>query len=694
MTRRTRSKASRRRKTSAEHPVGAGGDGPASGGGPEPPTKSTGVLLRSSSLGDIGRDTSAVSAVSAVSENVAEVADDNRSSGSSKKQSPVDECTPPTVPTLDVAGARGSLMTAPAAIAAHGEPDDLDDLDDSLQHTTRGERGVFLTGRQRQRTVYDSARNGAEMSPLGSVGNVADETGKASFRERDAATARPPRSPRLPSAAHTATSTGASDMSLSGYLVGELVPSPVYHTADSFWGQTERDRVYNALWYVPYQLERLIGFGNAICLHAFLGIFTMLPLRVVRSVVMLAWRLSFGRIGFVAKRSRTSAQRVSSPSSSPSSSSSSSTCVLRGDQVYDLIIAGIFVVMTLFLWHIRAGAIYFWVKELTQEFLKLSVLHTALELGDKICCSFGVDVLEALAASCTTLSTSPTAKNVRHVVSDAMVALLLMVAHAGALMCQALVYGVAMNSKKNSLLALLIASNFTEIKGTVFKRYDPMKIFTLTCQDIVERFHLYVIISFVLVEESVGSGQPLPSPRLVVQCLYVLLAEIVIDVTKHSVLGKFNNIRPGVYAEFTKDLCENLEGTQSHNVHKLVGIEPFASAALFFRVFVSFVALQREVHQLDGGIVVVGGVVMWFALIGVSVLFGYGLRSTAARWLTSFNTSGRIGNRGGGIKTVAKTVAKTMANKKILPTKQRSLVGSVAGGGLGSGLGGAKAKVV
>jgi len=117
------------------------------------------------------------------------------------------------------------------------------------------------------------------------------------------------------------------------------------------------------------------------------------------------------------------------------------------------------------------------------------------------------------------------------------VALLLMVAHAGALMCQSLVYGVAMNSKKNSLLALLIASNFTEIKGTVFKRYDPTKIFTLTCQDIVERFHLYIIMLFVLVEEAVGSGQPLPSPRLVVQCLYVLFAEIVIDVTKVRIIS-------------------------------------------------------------------------------------------------------------------------------------------------------------
>ncbi len=39
------------------------------------------------------------------------------------------------------------------------------------------------------------------------------------------------------------------------------------------------------------------------------------------------------------------------------------------------------------------------------------------------------------------------------------------------------------------------------------------------------------------------------------------------DVTKHAVLGKFNEIRPGVYREFMKDVCEKartpLEGRLS-----------------------------------------------------------------------------------------------------------------------------------
>ena len=36
--------------------------------------------------------------------------------------------------------------------------------------------------------------------------------------------------------------------------------------------------------------------------------------------------------------------------------------------------------------------------------------------------------------------------------------------------------------------------------------------------------------------------------------------QVVIDVVKHGVLGKFNDVRPGIYREFMKDLCEKVGG--------------------------------------------------------------------------------------------------------------------------------------
>ena len=39
------------------------------------------------------------------------------------------------------------------------------------------------------------------------------------------------------------------------------------------------------------------------------------------------------------------------------------------------------------------------------------------------------------------------------------------------------------------------------------KRFDSSKLFKLTCSDIVERFHLLVSLSFVLVEDMDNSGE-------------------------------------------------------------------------------------------------------------------------------------------------------------------------------------------
>ena len=138
----------------------------------------------------------------------------------------------------------------------------------------------------------------------------------------------------------------------------------------------------------------------------------------------------------------------------------------------------------------------------------------------QICCSFGVDVLEALAASCTQVAAQGwTRRASTHLACDVLVACALLMVHGVTLMSQvgrlqgvqwchprhdwswpaalcsrlrcpsairiaalstllppptppsppplpqAMVFGVAMNSQKNTLVALLIAANFTEIKG-------------------------------------------------------------------------------------------------------------------------------------------------------------------------------------------------------------------------------------
>ncbi|KAA6416851.1 MAG: hypothetical protein FRX49_13167 [Trebouxia sp. A1-2] len=230
---------------------------------------------------------------------------------------------------------------------------------------------------------------------------------------------------RLPPQGATVSAQQPDDQpqSFAQYLQAELYPEAVYPTPDVIFRQTERDRVYNAIAYVPYQLERLLWYGLLLCCNSFMATFTLLPLRFARAVSCLVRQL--GRKG---------------------------GCSLKGDQLFDIICVGIFACTVLFLKHLNAGAIYFWIKDLTQEFLKLQVIYTAVEMFDKILCSFGVDTLEAL-------------RQLRHLVSDSLVALVIVVMHGTIIMCQGMAFSVAMNSKRSSaLVALLIASNFVEIK--------------------------------------------------------------------------------------------------------------------------------------------------------------------------------------------------------------------------------------
>jgi hypothetical protein len=88
-------------------------------------------------------------------------------------------------------------------------------------------------------------------------------------------------------------------------------------------------------------------------------------------------------------------------------------------------------------------------------------------------------VLEALSGTCTLYSRRRI--GAAQLAADAAIAFLLVTAHAAVLMCEAILFSVAMNSARHALLALLIAANFVELKGQVYKRTDTNKLWALAC---------------------------------------------------------------------------------------------------------------------------------------------------------------------------------------------------------------------
>ena len=111
----------------------------------------------------------------------------------------------------------------------------------------------------------------------------------------------------------------------------------------------------------PHRVCLLTG-GILIRLRCTQAVFTVLPVRFARALAA-----ALRSLGPRAK----------------SGAAENSGGGLQGDQLFDLLCVLIFGATVAFLRLLPAGTIYFWLKDLTQEFLKLHVIHSAVEIFDK-----------------------------------------------------------------------------------------------------------------------------------------------------------------------------------------------------------------------------------------------------------------------------------------------------------------------
>lgn len=279
------------------------------------------------------------------------------------------------------------------------------------------------------------------------------------------------------------------------------------------------ERVSNFL-RVGLAIEKVISFGSLVCLDSFLYTFTILPLRAVLALQNLHRRLN-------------------------------------ASQKSDILKFGLFVLVCVFLLlYTEPSRMYHGVRG--QDNVKLYVIFNALEIADKLCCSIGQDVLDALFSR-TTLNQAPTSTLVVYL----FLALVYGVAHSLVFLYQLVALNVAVNSYDNALLTLLISNQFVEIKGSVFKRFDKESLFQITCADIVERFQLMLMLSVIafrnLIELSGSDFTFLPRAfirsntqleTIFSPVLIVILSEMGVDWLKHAFITKFMHIRPSIYGRF------------------------------------------------------------------------------------------------------------------------------------------------
>jgi len=364
------------------------------------------------------------------------------------------------------------------------------------------------------------------------------------------------------------TSLPVPPLSLPTYLQLELAaerPSPLYiqqalssdSTYESSAIKFERLKNFVAL---PRQLEQILWFGALACLDAWLYSFTILPLRFLNALGILAgwwlknaWKEGYDLIEFVylglgrirrrqqlSKATAASTQLLKDENHPQSGSSATSPPLQVGDgsgngnlqsrpgpptrkpsalkncrsrskpsaltasHKADLLKGLLIVLSCLLMMRFDPSRMYHDIRG--QAAIKLYVIFNVLEVSDKLLSAMGQDILECLFSSETLERDVDGRSKIIRPFWIFLMALVYNVLHAAALFYQVITLNVAVNSYSNALLTLLTSNQFVEIKGTVFKKFEKENLFQLTCADVVERFQLWLMLLIIAMRNVVEVG--------------------------------------------------------------------------------------------------------------------------------------------------------------------------------------------
>ncbi|KAG5511498.1 hypothetical protein GH5_06445 [Leishmania sp. Ghana 2012 LV757] len=118
--------------------------------------------------------------------------------------------------------------------------------------------------------------------------------------------------------------------------------------------------------------------------------------------------------------------------------------------------------------------------------------------------------------------------------------------HSLSLLLHVVTLNVTVNAKGNSLLALLVGNNLTELKGFVFKKNTPESLHSVCALDALERMQ-YVVFFLVMLLHHMHERF---SDFAFADVFVILCVEVAIDFVKHLFLFRFNGILPSVFRAY------------------------------------------------------------------------------------------------------------------------------------------------
>jgi len=343
-----------------------------------------------------------------------------------------------------------------------------------------------------------------------------------------------------------------------------------------------RERVYTFL-KQPFEIEKVMIYGWLLCLDVLLYTFTFLPFRVLYAILRI---ISFPFYYLFTGRKN----------------------ILDTALTCDILKGLLFVISLYLMSYIDTSKIYHIVR--AQNLIKLYIIYNMLEVGDRLFSSFGQDLLDALFYTVTESKSNK--RELYRLIPHSILAVLYITLQASLVLVQATTLNVAFNSHNKNLLTIMMANNFVEIKGTVFKKYDKNNLFQISCADVRERFVTFILMLVVLLRNMQQySWSHEQFCELFPNMFYVILCEHFIDWFKHAFVVKFNNISIESYKEFRATLAYDVASSRrkdtvsdhSDVVSRRLGFIPLPIAVLIVHV----VRISVDFNVVHGYIVIALG---------------------------------------------------------------------------------------
>jgi hypothetical protein len=155
---------------------------------------------------------------------------------------------------------------------------------------------------------------------------------------------------------------------------------------------------------------------------------------------------------------------------------------------FELIRAGMLVSVIYVLRQVETGAVYHFLKhqDTKAAAIKLYLIVGIMEVGERLLISFGTDALDAVQhavyaapAPGAIRSRGDVIQLLQCAASVFVVAPLYLLAHSLFIFVHVIVIFVAVTSKDEVMMILLISAHFYELKSLVFKRFDERQLFQI-----------------------------------------------------------------------------------------------------------------------------------------------------------------------------------------------------------------------